>query len=117
MLFEKVLCWSMVELLFTQHEKTNRVYKSMKQCRQMTPLCCVGTVGVGWGGSSLERGVNISNASPKYLQPERMISGSCNYPPGYHPSEPTSGQSIVLGFPSILAYLNDESFISCHSSQ
>ena len=70
------------------------------------PLCCVGTVGMGWGGSSLG-GVNISNASPKYLQPERVISGSCNYPTGYHPSDPTSGQSIVLGSPSILAYLND----------
>ena len=78
---------------------------SMKQCRQMTPLCCVGTVRVGCGGSSL--GVNISNASPKYLQPERVISGSCNYPPSYLPSDLTSGQSIVLGSPSILAYLKD----------
>ena len=80
----------------------------------MTPLCCVGTVGVGWGGTvgvgwcdSLLGGVNISNASPKYLQPERVISGSCNYPPCYLPSDPTSGQSIVLGSPSILAYLKD----------
>ena len=73
---------------------------------QKNYLCCVGSVGVGWGGSSLE-GVNISNASPDFLQPERVISGSCNYPPGYHPSDPTSGQSIVLGSPSILAYLND----------
>ena len=32
-----------------------------------------GTVGVGWGGSSLG-GVNFSNASPKYLQPENLIS-------------------------------------------
>ena len=79
---------------------------SMKQCRQMTPLCCVGTVGVGWGGSSLG-GVNISNASPRYLQSERVTIDSCNYPPGYHPSDSTSGQSIVLGSPSILAYLND----------
>ena len=47
-------------------------------------------------------GVNISNASPKYLQPERVASGSCNYPQGYLPSEPTSGFSIVLGSPSIL---------------
>ena len=46
----------------------------------MTPLCCVGTVGVGWGGSSLKV-VNISNASPEYLQPERVISGSCAYTP------------------------------------
>ena len=52
-------------------------------------------------------GVNISNASPKYLQPERAISGSCNYPPGYLPSDPTSGQSIVLVSPSILACLNN----------
>ena len=59
--------------------------------------------GLGW---QLIRGVNISNGSPKYLQPERVISGSCNYPPGYHPSDPTSGQSIVLGSPSIRAYLN-----------
>ena len=50
-------------------------------------------------------GVNISNASPEYLQPERVINGSCNYPLGYLPSDPTSGQSIVLGFPTILAYL------------
>ena len=88
----------------------------MKQCRQMTPLCCVGTVGVGcvgtvgvgWGGSSLG-GVNSSNASPKYLQPESLISGSCNYPQGYHPSDPTSGQFIVLfpfhsGLPERLAF-------------
>ena len=27
-------------------------------------------------------GVNISHASPEYLQPERVISGSCNYLPG-----------------------------------
>ena len=54
--------------------------------------------GLGW---QLIDGVNISNASPKYLQPERVISGSCNYPPGYHPSDPTSGQSIVLGSPSV----------------
>ena len=74
----------------------SEITSSMKQCRQMTPLCCVSTVGVGWGGNSLG-GVNISNAIPKYLQPERVISGSCNYPPGYHPSDPTSGQSIVFG--------------------
>ena len=72
----------------------------------MTSLCCVVTVVVGCGGSSLG-GVNISNASPKYLQPERATSGSCNYPPGYLPSDPTSGQTIVLGSPSILAYLKD----------
>ena len=72
----------------------------------MTPLCCVGTVRVGWGGSSLG-GVNISNASPEYLQPERVISGRCNYPPGYLPSDPTSGQSIVLGSSSILTYQKD----------
>ena len=57
----------------------------------MTPLCCVGTVGVGWGGSSLG-GVNISNASHTYVQPDRVISGSCNYLPGYHPSDPTSNK-------------------------
>ena len=34
--------------------------------------------GLGW---QLFERVNISNASPKYLQPERVISGSCNYPP------------------------------------
>ena len=56
----------------------------------MTPLCCVGTVGVGWGDSLLG-GVNISNASRKYLQQEKVISLSCNYPPGYLPSDPTSG--------------------------
>ena len=72
----------------------------------MTPLYCVGTVGVVWGDSSLGE-VNISNASPEYLQPERVISGSCNYPPGYLPSDPTSGQYIVLGSPSILDYLKD----------
>ena len=76
--------------------------KQIKQCRQTTTLCCVGTVGV-----AAHRGVNIGNASPKYLQPERVTSGSCNYPPGYLPSDPSSGQSIVLGSPSILAYLND----------
>ena len=72
----------------------------------MIPLCCVGTVGVGWGGGQLIRGVNVSNASLKYIQPEIVISGSCNYPQGYYPSDPTSGQSIVLGSPSILAYMN-----------
>ena len=72
----------------------------------MPPLCCVGTVGVGWGGSSFG-GVNISNAFPKYLQPEILINGSCNYPPGYYHSDLTSGQSVVLDSPSILAYLND----------
>ena len=50
--------------------------------------------GLGW---QLIGGVNISNASPGYLQPERVISGSYNYPQGYLPSDPTSGQSIVLG--------------------
>ena len=72
----------------------------------MTPLCCVGTVGVGWGASSLG-GVNISNASPKYLQPERVISGICNYPPFLLPSYPSSAQSIVLVSSAILAYMND----------
>ena len=67
---------------------------------QTNALCCVGNVGVGWGGSSLV-GINIRNASPKYLQLERVISGSCNYPTGYHPSDPTSGQSTVLGSRSI----------------
>ena len=38
---------------------------------------------------------------------ERETSGSCNYPPGYLPSDPARGQSIVLGSPSILAYLKD----------
>ena len=59
--------------------------------------------GLGW---QLIKG-STSKASPKYLQPESVISDSCNYPPSYHPSDPTSGQSIVLGSPSILAYLND----------
>ena len=58
--------------------------------------------GLGW---QLIGGVNICNASAEYLEPERVISGSCNYPPGYLPSDPTRGQSIVLG--SILAYLKD----------
>ena len=119
--------------------------KQIKQCRQMTPLCCVGTVGVGWGGTvgvgwggtvgvgwggtvgvgnSLGENI-ISNDSPKYLQPKRVISRSCNYPQGYLPSDPTSGQSIVLFStvlfsivffpPSILAYLKP--FIPCHGSQ
>ena len=48
---------------------------SMKQCRQMTPFCCVGTCGVGRDGTSLG-GVNISNASPKYLQLKIFISGT-----------------------------------------
>ena len=87
---------------------------SIKQCRQMTPLCLHCWGGLGW---QFIRGVNISNVSPKYLQPERVISGTCNYPPGYLPSDPPSGQSIVLGSPSILAYLNDYPFIPCHSSQ
>ena len=67
-------------------------------------LCwhCIGRL--GW---QLIGGVNISSASPEYLQPERLISGRCNYPPGYLPSDLTSGQSIVLGSPSILAYLKD----------
>ena len=55
-----------------------------------------GTVGVGRGGSSLG-GVNISNASSNYLQ---LKSDSCNSPAGYHPSDSTSGQSIVLGHSS-----------------
>ena len=38
--------------------------------------CCGG---LGW---QLIGGVNISNASPEYLHPERVINGSCNYPPG-----------------------------------
>ena len=59
--------------------------KQIKQCRQMTPLCwhC-------WGGLVLQ----LIGGS-KHLQPERVISGSCNYPPGYLPSDPTSRQSIV----------------------
>ena len=67
-------------------------------------LCLHCWGGLGW---QIIGGINISNASPKYLQPERVISGTCNYPSGYLPSDPTSGQSIVLGSPSILAYLND----------
>ena len=67
-------------------------------------LCLHCWGGLGW---QLIGGVNISNASPEYLQSERVISGSCNYPPGYLPSDPTSGQSIVLGSTSILAYLKD----------
>ena len=55
-----------------------------------------------WGGLwwQLIGGVNISNASPEYSQPERVISGSCNYSPCYLPNDLTSGQSIVLGSPS-----------------
>ena len=62
-----------------------------------------------WGGLWLQRigGVNNSNDSLEYLPPDRVISGSCNYPPGNLPSDPNSGQSIVLGSPSILAYLKD----------
>ena len=67
----------------------------------------VGWGGVGWGGVAAQWGVNFGNASPECLQPERVISSSCNYPPGYLPSDPTSGQSIVLGSPSILGYLKD----------
>ena len=52
--------------------------------------CCVGTVGVGWG--QLFGGVNISN--------ETVISGNCNYPPGYLPSDPTREKYIILGSPS-----------------
>ena len=58
---------------------------------------------LGWVGVKFIGGVNISKASPEYLQPERVISGSCNYSPGYLPSDPTSGQSIILGSLSILA--------------
>ena len=76
-------------------------------------LALVGLVGIdSWLGG----GVNISNASPKCLQLERVISGSCRYPSGYHSSDPTTGQTIVLGPPSILAYLNDLPFIPCHGS-
>ena len=48
-------------------------------------LCLHCWGGLGW---KLIGGVNISNASPEYLQPYRVISGSCNYPPGYLPSDP-----------------------------
>ena len=42
----------------------------------MTPLCCVVLALLGGGfGWQLIGGVNISNASPEYLQPERVISG------------------------------------------
>ena len=51
---------------------------------------------LGWVGVAAHWGVNISNASPEYLQPERVISGSYNYPPGYLPSDPTS---LLSGFP------------------
>ena len=114
MFFEKVFCRSTGQCLscYSYNIKNQLVYKLMvseitcslkqiKQYRQITALCCVGTVEVGWGWQ-LIRGVNINNASPEYLQPERVISDSCNYPPGYLPSDPTSGQSIVLGSPSIL---------------
>ena len=60
-------------------------------------LCWHCWCGLGW---QRIRGVNISNASPEYLQPERVISGSSNYLPGYLPSDPTIGQSIVVGSPS-----------------
>ena len=59
-------------------------------CVGTVRMCCVDPVRVGWGDDSLG-GVNMSNVSSKYLQSERVISGSCNYPPGYHPSDPTSG--------------------------
>ena len=55
--------------------------------------------GLGW---QLIGEVNISNASPKYLQPEIVISGSCNYLSGYLLSDRASGQSVVLGSPSNL---------------
>ena len=71
--------------------------KQIKQCRQMAPLCWHCWDGLGW---QLIGGVNISNSSPEYLQPERVISGSCNYPPGYIFSELTSGLGLsCLGFP------------------
>ena len=38
-------------------------------------LCWHCWCGLGW---QLIGGVNISDACPEYLQPERMISGSCN---------------------------------------
>ena len=117
MLFEKVVCRSTGQSLSCYSYKMKRsktlVYrlvaseitcslKQIKQCRQMTPLCCVGTVGVGCGGTvgvgwvallgwvgwQLIVGVSISNSSLEYLQPEGVIS--CNYPPGYLPSDPTS---------------------------
>ena len=71
-----------------------------------------------WGGLWCQfiGGVYISIASPKYLQPERVISGSCNYPPGLLPSDPSNAQSVVLDSPSILAYMNEQSFIPCHGS-
>ena len=104
----------MAELLFI-HEKTNwsindgfgdYLFNETMQRNDSLVLCLYCWGGVGWGGSSLRRR-NISNANPKYLQAERVINGSCNYSPDYHPSDPASGQSIVLGSPSIVAYLND----------
>ena len=80
------------------------------------PALHIYIVGVGWCVSSLG-GVNISNASSTYLQPEIVISGSCNYPRCYLPSNPTSGRFIVLGSVSMLDYLNDQPFITCHGSQ
>ena len=83
--------------MFMETNKTMQTNDSVVLC-----LHCWG--GLGW---EIIGGANISYASPKYLQPKRVISGTCNYPPGYLPSDPTCGLSIVLGFPSILAYLND----------
>ena len=78
----------------------------------MTPLCYVGTVGVGWGGNSLGD-VNISTGSPKYLHPETVISRRCNYPPGYLPSSPASGQSIVLYLLTSLVCFGVEVVVAC----
>ena len=62
---------------------------------------------LGWVRVAAHWGSKISNASPENLQPERVISGSCNYSLGYLSSNPTSGPSVVLGSTSSLAYLND----------
>ena len=83
-----------MDYLFIEKMQTN---ESLVSCWH-----CWG--GLGW---QLIEGVNIRNAIPEYLQPERVTSGGCNYPPGYLPSDPTSGHSIVLDSSSILVYLKD----------
>ena len=81
----------MPELLFIQREKTNWVDGFIETNQTMQTNDSLGLCWHCWGGLGwqLIGGVNISNASPEYLHPERVIS--CNYPPGYLLSDPTSG--------------------------
>ena len=86
-IFEKVLCksmvnWSMSELLFIQHEKTNRFISWWlqrllvhwnKSNNAVKWLPCVVLALLGGLGWQLIGGVNISNASPKCLQSVRVI--------------------------------------------